>query len=503
MLAYQSQSPTSHRILLISLIQILLWNSDDVESMDPASWQLMQHLWESNTNLTVMCTLKSFGVYGTFVSDSVDLGASWAPPRNAKMKLKTELRSMFFDPDPRARRYRLLLVELEPLDESSTLFLTLNLLQDQGAMLGGEETSLNVMNSVSGGNPLYAVEVTKAAIKMLRDNEQGQQHLRTIPPQVWNKTFLDIASECRPERIEEIIIYRFDQLSPKSQLLLRVAAVAGLNDSPFTAKMLSFVLPDFCGARTQAELFNSSGCINKLLEDASERELRLAKAADGACQEVEIEDCVLEALRFITRESEFIRLQASPVPDLKSSEGDSSVHGSVHLEQSNKAMRSDQNKDSPPLLIIYDEHSQFEFTSTLVQATILSLSLHTQNSNFHEKVARYLESVAMANVQRPAVLTSWSQQNGSWSRVRTLSFVSGKGSSTATSSGKNSSSVSVAGHSRRGSFSISDSHNGSRKDLLCDMNSSSGSERGNNMLSSLPSQLESLMECKPISSLEW
>ena len=240
--------------------------------MDPSSWNLLRHLWRFNTNMTIVCSFRTFGVSGSTLHPSDDTQRPWTDSSNEEICLDTELKFSFTDSDPRIRRRRLFLVELETLNESATLYLTLHLLQEQGAMLHGDEKSLSVMYSLCGGNPFYAVELTNAAIRIIRENEKKEK-ISSISSQIWSKTFLKVASKSRPERIEEIIIYRFDQLSSKSQLLLRVAAVAGYNSAPFNAKMLTFVLPEFSGARTQGELFSSNGgCIYELLKEALERD---------------------------------------------------------------------------------------------------------------------------------------------------------------------------------------------------------------------------------------
>ena len=492
--------------------EILVICSDDIQSMDPSSWNLLRYFWSNNYNMTIICTFRTFGVSGCSLLEGENLRRTWTESRNEEINLDAELKYSFIDSDTKARRRRLFLVELETLNESATLHLTLHLLQEEGAMMNDDEKSLNIMYSLCGGNPFYAVELTKASIKMVRnsnindnnnnnhnnsinsDNTNDNNNISFISSQIWSKIFLKIASKSRPERIEEIIIYRFDQLSSKSQLLLRVAAVAAYNNASFTAKMLSFVLPEFSGARTQGELFSSNGgCIHELLKEALEKESdsdddtddhtdddnnksndddgsnndddrnnddisnnnnnnknnddnnnnnnkddnnynndnnsiytndeinNIFKSyRDNVSQPIGSEN-ILKVLREIMKESEFIRLVASTNNINNNDENNNNDNNienrspnqdSLLFYQSNYINKNDENKKSNEkkkksnhrrnfVEILCDELSLFEFTSPLVQATILNLSLHTQNSWFHTKVAEYLESEVLGPYQKP------------------------------------------------------------------------------------------------------
>ena len=175
--------------------------SDDVKSMDPSSWNLLRHLWRFNSNMTIVCSFRTFGVSGSTLHPSDDSPRTSTDSSNEEICLDTELKFSFTDSDPRIRRRRLFLVELETLNESATLYLTLHLLQEQGAMLHEDEKSLGAMYNLCGGNPFYAVELTNAAIRIIRENEKKEK-ISTVSSQIWLKTFLKVASKSRPERIE-------------------------------------------------------------------------------------------------------------------------------------------------------------------------------------------------------------------------------------------------------------------------------------------------------------
>ena len=390
--------------------------------MDHASWGLLRHMWKNNTNVTVLCSIRTFGAQSVNY-ESEPACSNPVDPKDGEISLENELASTFKESSApggkdessgKSAEDRVLVIELATLDEKAVGDLATRLLKEYCATFQSKEKMLNVVYRLSGGNPLYAVEVSKAAIKMVKkfNNMTGSPRmsprdvaqskfdrttpshggsrfddeievkaatvLQNPPDDIWEKTFQKLSSSLRSERIEEIIIFRFDQLNPKSQLLLRIAAVAGFDNAPISAPMLSYILPHFSSARTQDELFDSKAVVEDEEEDEDDYEL----CNSDEEEDVEGSGCkaIISALGKILRESEFLRICKSS-HDLYS---DEVVDGASDANTDRAKSKSSADNSF--------ELKTFEFTSSLIQASILNLNLRGQNSILHFQTASYLES---------------------------------------------------------------------------------------------------------------
>ena len=392
--------------------------SDDVQSMDHASWGLLRHMWKTNNQITVVCSFRTFGAQS--VNYESEQGDSLNPidPKDGEVTLENELANTFTGTEPTdpndsvagVKVERVLLIELAPLDEGAVADLVSKLLKEHCAAFRSHAKMLNVVYRLSGGNPLYAVEVSKAAMKMVAkidnlipcprrstrevaqsrflgpDGQHGgskfdddvqataNSHYRDPTADIWEKAFEKVSSSLRSDRIEEIIIFRFDQLDSKSQLLLRIAAVAGFNNAPFSAKMLSFVLPHFSSARTQDELFYDKHQANQ--EEDDDFELTLDSDdeddSDKGCQ------AISRALNKILRESEFLRV--------------CKIGQDSSDENSDGVTDTGTGRSFGTAGTFFSQLQNYEFVSSLVQAAILNLNLRGQNGILHFQTASYLES---------------------------------------------------------------------------------------------------------------
>jgi hypothetical protein len=397
--------------------------------MDHASWGLLRHMWKNNTSVTVVCSIRTFGAQSVNY-ESEPVFSNPVDPKDGEISLENELASTFVEDQPtisepaaaaggesagEGRDERVLVIELATLDEKAVGDLATRLLKEYCATFQSKEKMLNVVYRLSGGNPLYAVEVSKAAIRMVkkfknltctpgmtpRDLAQSKfdrttsSHggsrfddeievkaatvLQNPPDDIWEKTFQKLSSSLRSERIEEIIIFRFDQLNPKSQLLLRIAAVAGFDNAPFSARMLSYILPHFSSARTQDELFDRKTGGEDEEDDEDDYELcnsdEEEDTEDSGCK------AIISALGKILRESEFLRICKSSSSQEMSDEGADGVSEAA----------TDRSKTKSKTESSF-ERKTFEFTSSLIQASILNLNLRDQNSILHFQTASYLES---------------------------------------------------------------------------------------------------------------
>ena len=105
------------------------------------------------------------------------------------------------------------------------------------------QTVYRKMFALSGGNPLYTAELAKgiaqkraAWFASIREEEEGEE-ADPVPP-----SLIKLLEEMRPARVEEVVYFRFDQLNPAWQTILKLAAMAASNGAPFTVPMLQFLL---------------------------------------------------------------------------------------------------------------------------------------------------------------------------------------------------------------------------------------------------------------------
>ena len=375
--------------------------------MDQASWAVLRQMWTDNTNLTVICSFRTFGAHCVNYETEAVSSIHPSDPKEGEINLQNELMNNFVDSP--CDGDRLLLIELKALDEKATFNLASRLLNEHNACVRSDDKMLNTVYKLSGGNPLYAVEVSKAAIKMITKIESPKVRIKMAVRdsaeskfdsidvekiddihhnKKWAKAFQKVSASLRSERIEEVIIFRFDQLNYKSQLLLKIAAVAGFNNAPFTAEVLCFILPDFSSARTQDELFDFKTSGNSGDEDSDEEsgseDLEFLSDFTGGVATDDKHDekyyncrsAVIKALDQILRESDFIRICKSVNESSEDGFDNDPPAGDVN---SAKVFGSSVSIES------------YEFSSSLVQATILNLNLRNQNAILHRQTATYLE----------------------------------------------------------------------------------------------------------------
>ena len=443
---------------LLNSIVIFCVCSDDIQSMDHASWGLLRLMWKRNTCVTVLCSFRTFGAQ-SINYESEPVTSNPVDPKGMEINLENELATSFIDDDVGVTKNekeerdekgvkgeksekgdRVLVIELPPLDENAIAALALRLLRAHCASFEIDAKVLTVIHRLSGGNPLYAVEVSIAAIRMVdkmksslspakptaRDvahakfnlsnkscgrsrfddelDARGQEEFKNPINSPWEMAFMKVSSSLRSDRIEEIVIFRFDQLDSKSQLLLRIAAVAGYNNAPFSVEMLVYILPHFSSARTQDELFEQAGD-----DDDDVFDFDLSTASDGD-DETKAGRAIVRALNKILRDSEFIRVCKSSNESID----DNDI-------ESGKFNNSNCDIDTSSL------HTQsFEFVSSLVQATVLSLNLRAQNAILHFQTASYIESQITPRLQATKSNTQLYLMTGmeshSWSSNSFLSW---------------------------------------------------------------------------------
>ena len=108
----------------------------------------------------------------------------------------------------------------------------------------------NVLGGADGG----VAQVIQAQMEQYRSIYQGNSDLKFHN---LRRIFDHVTLTVQPSRLEEIVLFRFDQLSSKAQFLLRVCSVAGFKGAPFSAMMLAGIVPMFAAAKTQEEIFDA------------------------------------------------------------------------------------------------------------------------------------------------------------------------------------------------------------------------------------------------------
>ena len=230
-----------------------------------------------------------------------------------------------------------------------------------------------------------------------------------------------ILKEFRPTRIEEVIYYRFDLLSPRSQLVLKLASVACSNATSFNISMLSYMI----------HMMGTDGQDSSLL------------SSDGLGSSINISLVIDEILK----RNEFIQpveLLSTNVVGMDNNESnnlfdDLSMVDSLDLDddESNKEINIIETKldNTTPLKTIPPNENQpvdtlsllsFEFKINLEQITIYNLMLDEQKEYLHDRVASYLESLSLMKAsKRPeGVSASELYEEGfHWERGKMWRFV--------------------------------------------------------------------------------
>jgi hypothetical protein len=209
--------------------------------------------------------------------------------------------------------------------------------------------------------------------------------------------------------------------------------------------MLGYILPQFASAKTQAELFDSLDCdmykstsqldlLSLLVEDdndsidSNENENESEKDDEKSDRKSEKEyeflneknekrnvknkNCyaILNSFIKILKDSEFLSVKYENI-DINYDDYNSNNDTTINSNDSNNDNNSNQNDNNHSNSNTKNNKSKsnntpfhidtlFKFTSTLAQATILSLSLKSQNANVHSQVSTYLENKIIRGYHR-------------------------------------------------------------------------------------------------------
>eukprot|EP01038_Epipyxis_sp_PR26KG_P013098 gene13098-17555_t len=376
---------------------------DDLQLIDLPSWEFLQHLWQNNSGLAILASMMvdPISVSNTITRHTI---------QQKKYSERINLKAVFGDSN------RFLKVELGPLDFESIRKLASDIFNeimpsqassesnplpdnylievtsenDIKNMLESPDNNINKLYNSSdldvvyhriyensGGNALYAYEISKAVAERYVANQSQIVYLS------------DILDSFQTSRIEEAISYRFDQFSSLCQLLLKIASVACSSGGYFTLVMLKHVLNDrkeLQDAVFPSSLSNSYQHIHE--NDSNLPDSVLSLEISSAFAEILVSE---EFLRVVgcgmTRDS--LPLDKSPSPDIGNL--------IVQLSSSNmkQPLKHQKSKSKSSYRFSIDENSfhrfSFEFKISLEQKAIYNLLLDDQKQSIHEKIASYLE----------------------------------------------------------------------------------------------------------------
>ena len=128
---------------------------------------------------------------------------------------------------------------LEPLTHDACQRLFIKVFGGYGITVA-EDDVFSKLHTLCGGSPLYAVELAKSICERYIRRECNLNEPQSTS--LCNRSLLAIIDDLRADRIEEMVHFRFDKLTEQCQLVLKMAAIAGITGSHFTFALLGWLL---------------------------------------------------------------------------------------------------------------------------------------------------------------------------------------------------------------------------------------------------------------------
>ncbi|RYG70277.1 hypothetical protein EON64_00585 [archaeon] len=333
-----------------------LFCSDDAQFLDPASWQLLQQLWEKGSGFALMLAF----------SGKVDNHESHPLTKSLTKKNHEE---MFGSCDRLCRK------ELPHLTFEAIKELVQHIFHEAGFVID-DETLYDKIQDISGGNPLYIYELSKAMIDKflatrgidevkdsVADSSVAHPHHSVLTKSDVGKLLKDFHNA----RVEEVIYYRFDQLPALSQTLLKLASVAcASGSSGFNLPMLLMMLSKEDNEDVATDVFMADMQLDNNLT---------------------MQQTLASELRKILMKDEFLRIDAN---SRRSSMSDSQKDELATDIASALQTLVITNLDDDMLYNDLEQHT-FQFKIVLERQTIYDLMLEDQRESLHDRVAAYLE----------------------------------------------------------------------------------------------------------------
>eukprot|EP01034_Spumella_vulgaris_P022024 gene22024-28118_t len=414
---------------------VILYMSD-IQFIDSLSLQVLNRLWVLNMPITVVSTCHSAHSVAEASHDHSAFGHS-------SMSVHSLFTSMSESVDA---KHRYLLLEIGPLSDEETKGLICDIFAvtlDEEKESPAERTMFTRIHNMSGGNPLYIVEIAKTMINNLTAAEFSHSEKSSpcvtprglfISPRVntINNSTSTIDTEAKTtshhnrllvlnkalqgvdfhiNRIDEIICYRFDQLDSMAQYFVKVASVACSHSNAFTLSMITFMMNDQHSVSEKAHSPHHSHSPHGHGHSKSEPMMHVTPMNTNKTAAADIAWILFsilksnEFIRITTRTTDAIQTGKISAPFIEmdntgsgkysqNDEGNDDVKkitptsrgrtASAEFKSSLALHESEFDASSLEML-------EFEFSVALEQTTIYDLMLADQKASLHSRMAAFLQ----------------------------------------------------------------------------------------------------------------
>lgn len=236
----------------------------------------------------------------------------------------------------------------------------------------------DLIYATTNGNPSFAAEITTAAVAR-------SANLKDLPA-----SLKEILVSFRSNKLDDMVLYQLDSLSPASQLVLKVASVAGIDDASFSSQMLLELITAFQ---------QSDSTINTVSTTEAGGE---AGAGGGAGPSLEFTAQTLTAMlqEILTKTTILSVIETS---------GEKPDSGVAHEATADAEIDSRRHR--------IHAGTELYFTSPERQAVIYDLMLMKQLHLLHNQVAAYLERVAINDRWNCTQAAFWNEVGQHWEKA--------------------------------------------------------------------------------------
>lgn len=364
------------------LSQVVVIELGNVVWLDSASLLLLQRIHAETKGFILIAECERARL--SRVSQMMEGNSSKGSIRNQSSKLEE-----CYDPPVSVVTWK---YELRPLDDISMAQLVTAWLKDYG--LTEQDTDgqlLPLIFKATGGNPVYAAELLQVCVDYIVKHDLHSP--KDIVPRL-----IELLHSSRMLKIEEVICYRFDQLSGDAQRLLKAASVACANGSGVTTDMLASLLrDDYDSMPVSRDLDSDSVEVREALLDKVDT-LLSTELGDGQF-----------LTRALTIADDMSSRSARPMPASKAT-------NRLFPDDESHASSDADSTLSDPVADLW------VFAAELDQRVIYDLMLEEQQSMFHAKVAMQLAKQryiypAKPPVTMPSLVAEEPEENSSPSKA--------------------------------------------------------------------------------------
>eukprot|EP01038_Epipyxis_sp_PR26KG_P009835 gene9835-13229_t len=262
-------------------------------------------------------------------------------------------------------------IELDCLDVNSTKRLVQDIFSFTLVKSKGDELIDRIVD-MSGGHPLYAYELVRAIVDKLENSDPTNGKSPT--DRILQLT--DGDSVFSSNRIEEVICYRFDQMSSACQLVLKLAAVACSNGTPCSIELLKHMIYE----DNYQSIINASPRDN---EDNNE-------IISINNQSMQLDGCLQNIISQILRLDKFLQISA-----FNQKNHNNSSNNLFTLNRKNQSNSSNNLFSTPSsdMMLPNVTTYSFEFMNSIERNTIYQLMLNDQRMHLHGTIAKYFNNL--------------------------------------------------------------------------------------------------------------